>query len=151
MDDRALRSEETRDPFSGPGPGTTVCNTQYGKKHMTITIKRAHDKATKSDGYRVLVDRIWPRGISKEAAALDDWIKPLAPSTELRQWFGHDPARWDEFRNSYRKELLASDEAQEALANLRQRARKHHVTLVYAAKDTEHSNATFLKTLLEKP
>ena len=95
---------------------------------MTINIKRAYDKATNTDGYRVLVDRIWPRGISKEAAALDDWIKPLAPSTELRQWFGHDPARWDEFRKCYRKEIDASEEAQENIrrpALVRQETPRH--------------------------
>lgn len=117
---------------------------------MSIAIKRAYDDPAKNDGYRVLVDRIWPRGVSKEDAKLDDWIKVMAPSTELRKWFGHDPERWDQFRKRYRKELDASDEAQEALADLRKRAKKHRVTLIFAARDSEHSNAEFLKSLLGK-
>lgn len=116
---------------------------------MSIAIKRAYDEPTESDGYRVLVDRIWPRGVSKEDAKLDDWVKVMAPSTELRKWFGHDPERWDEFRKRYRKELDASDEAQAALNNLRKRAKKHRVTLVFAARDSEHSNAAFLVDLLQ--
>lgn len=116
---------------------------------MSIRIKRAYEDAAKNDGYRVLVDRIWPRGVSKDEAQLDDWVKALAPSTELRKWFGHDPDRWDEFRKRYRKELKARDEAQQALDDLRQRARKGRVTLVFAAKDSEHSNAAFLRELLQ--
>lgn len=115
---------------------------------MGISIKRAYEDPADNDGYRVLVDRIWPRGISKEVAKLDDWTKVLAPSTELRKWFNHDPERWDEFRQRYRKELDASEEAHGVLEDLRKRAQKHRVTLVYAARDSEHSNAAFLKSLL---
>ncbi len=115
---------------------------------MSIRIKRAYEDAAKNDGYRVLIDRIWPRGVSKDEARLDDWIKALAPSTELRKWFGHDPDRWDEFRKRYRKELKGSDEAQQALDDLRKRARRGRVTLVFAARDSEHSNAAFLQELL---
>lgn len=116
---------------------------------MSIAIKRAYDDPAKSDGYRVLVDRIWPRGVSKEDAKLDDWIKAMAPSTELRKWFDHDPERWDEFRKRYRKELDANDDAQAALNDLRKRAKKPRVTLVFAARDSEHSNAAFLEELLQ--
>lgn len=115
---------------------------------MSIMIKRAYEPAADGDGYRVLVDRIWPRGISKETAALDVWIKALAPSTELRKWFNHDPALWDEFRKRYRAELDASEEAQAAIKDLRARGRKGPVTLVFAAHDSEHSNATFLQGLI---
>ncbi len=115
---------------------------------MSIKMKRAYEAPTKEDGYRVLVDRIWPRGVSKEKAALDDWIKALAPSTELRKWFGHDPARWDAFRQRYRAELDASEETQAAITALRERAASETVTLVYAARDSEHSNARFLVDLL---
>lgn len=115
---------------------------------MSIAIKRVYEAPQKSDGYRVLVDRIWPRGVRRDKAELDDWIKALAPSTELRKWFDHDPQRWDEFRTRYRKELKASDEAQQALADLGKRARRQRVTLVFAARDSEHSNAAFLQELL---
>lgn len=117
---------------------------------MDIKIKRAYEDAARSDGYRVLVDRIWPRGISKEKAALDDWIKALAPSTELRKWFNHDPGLWDDFRGRYRAELDANADAQTAITDLRRRAEKGPVTLVFAAHDSEHSNAAFLQQLIGK-
>lgn len=115
---------------------------------MNIRIKRAYDEAEAGDGYRVLVDRIWPRGVRKDLAALDDWIKPLAPSTELRKWFAHDPARWDEFQQRYAAELAGNDDAQAALDQLRQRARQGPVTLVYASRETHCNNAVFLQKLL---
>lgn len=115
---------------------------------MDVHIKRAYVDPAKSDGYRVLIDRIWRRGVSKEDAKLDVWIKALAPSTELRKWFGHDPERWDEFRKRYCKELDASDEAQQALADLRKRAKKGRVTLDFAARDEHHTNAVVLQSLL---
>lgn len=99
------------------------------------------------DGYRVLVDRLWPRGISRAAARLDEWRKELAPSDALRRWFGHDPARWPEFRSRYRKEL-ETPEAQAALRELASLARRGTVTLVYAARDTEHNNAVVLQERL---
>lgn len=116
---------------------------------MSIQIKRAYDEAEESDGRRVLVDRIWPRGVSKDKARLDDWIKAVSPSAELRQWFGHDPARWDEFKRRYGEELDASEDAREALDDLRQRASEATVTLVFAARDSEHNNAVFLKERIE--
>lgn len=112
----------------------------------TIQIKRVYDAPSKSDGYRVLVDRIWPRGISKEEANLDEWNKDLAPSTELRKWFDHDPEKFDDFSNKYKKEL--KDRA-DVLKQLFQRARDQKVTLLYGAKDTEHNQAVVLKKVLE--
>lgn len=112
----------------------------------TIQIKRVYDAPSESDGYRVLVDRIWPRGISKEEANLDEWNKDLAPSTELRKWFDHDPEKFDDFSNKYKKEL--KDRA-DVLKQLFQRARDQKVTLLYGAKDTEHNQAVVLKKVLE--
>lgn len=117
---------------------------------MSIHIKRAYDEAQPSDGYRVLVDRIWPRGISKADARLDDWAKVLAPSTELRKWFGHEPSRWDGFRQRYGQELAANEAAHDALDELRKRAKSSGVTLVFGARNTANNNAVFLKQLLEQ-
>lgn len=115
---------------------------------MKIVIKRAYDEPSSSDGYRVLVDRLWPRGIKKESLLLDEWCKDVAPSTELRQWFGHDPARFDEFRQSYAAELAGSSAPEELL----QRAAGHDkLTLVYAAKDPKINHALVLRDYLEKP
>ena len=112
---------------------------------MDVRLKRAYEAPAASDGYRVLIDRIWPRGITRERAHLDEWARELAPTPELRQWFGHDPARFDEFRRRYTDEL----KAQEAkLQELRERARHRPVTLVYAARDTEHNDAVVLAELL---
>ena len=106
-----------------------------------LLLKRAYEPAEDSDGYRVLIDRIWPRGVSKEEAHLDEWARELAPSTELRRWFGHDPARFDEFRRRYRDELAVHEDK---LSELRRRARAGTVTLVYSARDTEHNDAVVL-------
>lgn len=111
-----------------------------------IRIKRAYDEPSSADGYRVLVDRIWPRGISKERAALDHWARDLAPSTELRKWFGHDPARWQEFQNRYRAELA---DRTDQLDDLRRRAKEGKLTLVYGARDATHNQARVLKRILE--
>jgi uncharacterized protein YeaO (DUF488 family) len=112
---------------------------------MAVRLKRAYEPAERSDGYRVLIDRIWPRGVSKERAHLDEWARELAPSTELRRWFGHDPAKFEEFRRRYRDELAAQGEK---LRELRGRARKGTLTLVYAARDTEHNDAVVLAEVL---
>jgi uncharacterized protein YeaO (DUF488 family) len=100
-----------------------------------------------SDGYRVLIDRVWPRGLRKEQAQLDAWPKELAVSSELRRWFGHDPARWDEFRQRYRNELRAP-ELRSRLRELAERARQGTVTILYGARDTEHNNAVVLAEVL---
>jgi uncharacterized protein YeaO (DUF488 family) len=114
---------------------------------MDIRTKRAYEPAEESDGYRVLIDRLWPRGVSRERAELDEWIKELAPSGELRQWFGHDPARFDEFRRRYADELRSQ---RPLLTALRRRARLGTLTLVYSARDTEHNDAVVLAEVLRR-
>lgn len=115
---------------------------------MEIRTKRAYEDAANSDGPRILVDRIWPRGVAKEDAQLETWLKGLAPSTELRKWFGHDPEKWKEFQQQYLKELKKEDAA-EALEDLQAIVKKHkRITLVFAAKDTEHNNAVALREFL---
>lgn len=110
-----------------------------------IRLKRAYEAPTASDGLRVLVDRLWPRGMSKDAAKIDWWHKEIAPSTALRTWYGHDPARWEEFRSRYYDEL---DRNPEAVHALQAKANTGTVTLVYGAKDTEHSHALALRDYL---
>jgi uncharacterized protein YeaO (DUF488 family) len=110
-----------------------------------VQVKRIYEPAARSDGFRVFVDRLWPRGISKERAALDLWMKEIAPSTELRRWFGHDPKRWRQFKARYHAELL---EHAPELALLRSRARKGPVTLLFGARDGEHNEAVVLKEIL---
>lgn len=110
-----------------------------------MAIKRVYDEPTPADGYRILVDRLWPRGLSKDDAALDEWMKAVAPSPDLRRWFGHDPERFERFADRYRRELDDSP----ALAQLRERCREHPVvTLVYGAKDEAHNQAVVLRDLL---
>jgi uncharacterized protein YeaO (DUF488 family) len=110
-----------------------------------VGLKRAYEPQAASDGTRILIDRLWPRGVSKAAAAIDLWIKEIAPSTELRKWFGHDPARWQEFRRRYAAELRAHGEQ---LRDLRDRARRGPVTLVYSAHDEAHNDAVVLRDIL---
>ena len=110
-----------------------------------IRLKRAYELSKAEDGARVLVDRLWPRGVSKEKAALDQWMKEIAPSTELRKWFGHDPARWKEFSHRYSVELHHDSEQ---LSHLRSLARKGRVTLIYAAHDEKHNEAVVLRGVL---
>ncbi len=112
-----------------------------------IQIKRVYEPAAKSDGDRFLVERLWPRGIRKEALAMKGWYKEAAPSTELRKWFSHDPAKWGEFQTRYRAELQAKPEA---WAPLVEAARKGKVTLLFSSHDTEHNNAVVLKGWLER-
>ena len=112
-----------------------------------VRLKRAYEPAAADDGTRVLVDRLWPRGVTKKAAAIDLWAKELAPSTELRKWFGHDPARWDEFRERFTKEL---HQQAAQLDELRTVARQGPLTLVYAAHDEAHNDAVVLRGLLLK-
>jgi uncharacterized protein YeaO (DUF488 family) len=114
---------------------------------MDVRLKRAYEHAAASDGARILIDRIWPRGVTREEAQLDEWARELAPSTELRRWFAHDPARFDEFRRRYTAELSAQEGK---LRELRRRARTGTVTLVYAARDTEHNDAVVLAEVLRR-
>lgn len=115
---------------------------------MQIRLKRAYEAPAASDGVRILVDRLWPRGVKKADAAIDHWEKEVAPSDGLRRWFDHDPAKWVEFQKRYRTEL--KDKA-EIVADLRNRIGKGPATLVYAARDEAHNQAVVLKALLEKP
>ena len=116
---------------------------------MSVHIKRAYEAPSAGDGYRVLIDRLWPRGRRKADLRLGAWLKDLAPSRELRMWFGHDPARWQEFRNRYRRELRR-ETSRELLRDLARRARRGRVTLVFAAKDVEHNDAVALKAIIER-
>jgi uncharacterized protein YeaO (DUF488 family) len=115
---------------------------------MGVRIKRAYDPPEPSDGYRVLIDRFWPRGITRGNAHLDEWAHELAPSSELRRWFAHDPALFEEFRERYARELVAHEEKLHAL---RGRADDGTLTLVYAARDAEHNDAVVLAEILSNP
>jgi uncharacterized protein YeaO (DUF488 family) len=114
-----------------------------------VRLQRAYDEPAAGDGYRVLVDRVWPRGRTKERLRLDDWARDLGPSTELRKWFGHDPARWAEFQARYRAELADPDRAQ-ALDALAERALRGPVTLVFGARDPEHNQAVVIADELKR-
>src|SRR5699024_4282784 len=109
---------------------------------MELQIKRVYETPEKSDGYRILVDRLWPRGMKKEKAQVDLWLKTVAPSTELRKWFGHDPEKWKEFKTKYHKEL---DQNKEAVSQIKAQLEKNKVTLVFGAKDEEHNQAVVLQ------
>lgn len=113
---------------------------------MEITTKRVYEETEEADGTRVLVDRLWPRGVSKEEAELDDWMKEVAPSDNLREWFDHDSEKWDEFRERYRDEL---QEKEELIDQLKEYADEGTLTLIYAAKH-EHNNAVALKQILSE-
>ena len=114
---------------------------------MEVRLKRAYEPPAASDGYRVLVDRLWPRGVRREEARLDEWARELAPSAELRRWFGHDPERFGEFRRRYTEELAGQEEK---LRELRRRAREGALTLVYWARDVEHNDAVVLAEILRR-
>lgn len=112
----------------------------------SIQIKRIYEEPSDEDGYRVLVDRLWPRGVSKEQAQLDEWLKEIAPSTELRKWFDHDTNKFDEFAERYKGELA---DRKEGVHHLLETAAEQHVTLLYAAKDENHNHALVLKNFLK--
>jgi len=112
-----------------------------------IQVKRAYELPSKHDGTRFLVDRVWPRGVKKEQLQLEDWIKDAAPSAPLRKWFQHDPAKWDEFRQRYFRELEKNPEAWQPLLA---RSRRGRITLLYGAHDAEHNNAVALKEFLDR-
>ena len=111
-----------------------------------IRLKRVYEPPSRTDGSRILVDRLWPRGLTKERAAVTLWLKDVAPSTELRKWFGHAPARWKPFQARYRKELR---EKKDVLELLKRKSKAHTVTLVYAARDEQHNEALVLKRILQ--
>ncbi len=111
-----------------------------------VWIRRVYEPPSRNDGYRVLVDRLWPRGVSKADARLDDWVREVAPSDELRRWFGHDPRRWEEFRRRYRDELAGHPDEVSRLVDL---ARRRRLTLVFGARDAAHNNAVALREVIE--
>ncbi len=111
-----------------------------------IKIKRIYEEAADSDGYRLLVDRLWPRGVSKEEAKVDEWLKEIGPSDELRKWFGHEKEKYPEFKKRYKTEL---EDMPELLEHVEDLARKHQLTLVYSAKDEEHNQAVVLQEVLK--
>lgn len=112
-----------------------------------IRLKRAYEKSTKEDGERILVERLWPRGVTKERAKIDLWLKDVAPSPELRKWFGHDPARWEQFAQRYEAELRRKGDL---IKLLKQKVRGGPVTFIFAARDKKHNSAVVLKRFLEK-
>jgi uncharacterized protein YeaO (DUF488 family) len=114
---------------------------------MNVRLKRAYEPAASSDGYRVLIDRLWPRGVSRDQAKLDEWERELSPSAGLRQWFGHEPRRFEEFRRRYIEELR---QRRPRLTELRRRARDGTLTLVYGARDSEHNDAVVLAEVLRR-
>lgn len=114
---------------------------------MHLNLKRIYEPPEKNDGYRILVDRLWPRGLTKEKAAIDLWLKDIAPSTELRKWFDHDPEKWKGFQKKYLQELK---ENKEAVATIKEHLKKSAVTLLYAAKDEVHNEALIIKDFVSK-
>jgi uncharacterized protein YeaO (DUF488 family) len=114
---------------------------------VSIRLKRVYEKPARADGRRVLVDRIWPRGLTKREARIDEWLKEIAPSAKLRKWFGHDPARWKEFKKRYAAEL---DDRREQVEALARECKKRTVTLLFGAKDPKHNNAVALKDYIER-
>ena len=113
-----------------------------------IKIKRAYDKPSKEDGYRILVDRLWPRGVSKDEAKIDLWLKEISPSNELREWFSHDPKKWEGFKSKYRDELKEKAELIKELKKIEKE--KKTITLLYSAKDEQHNNVIVLSEILKK-
>jgi uncharacterized protein YeaO (DUF488 family) len=124
-------------------PGAMSMNKKISADH--VRLKRAYEPPASDDGTRILIDRLWPRGISKSDAAIDEWMKEIAPSTELRKWFGHDPERWHEFQRRYRSELRQQPDQLDRLRELAQHGR---ITLVFSARDEAHNDAIVLKELL---
>ena len=115
--------------------------------NMNVRLKRVYEKPDKGDGVRILVDRLWPRGLSKKKAQVDFWLKEIAPTSELRKWFRHDPKKWDEFQKRYEQEIRRKDDLMKIL---KRRARQGAITLIYAARDEKHNEAVVLKHFLER-
>jgi uncharacterized protein YeaO (DUF488 family) len=124
--------------------------SELDRRIQMIKMKRVYDPVSPEDGKRLLVDRLWPRGLTKEKARVDEWMKELAPSNELRTWYSHDPAKWEEFRKRYIAELRGKPELKELMDRIRSEARKGTITLLFSSKEVEHGNAAVLKELLGK-
>ena len=142
-----VSSEAVRFGIGALGVGAARSSvSELGRECMVdVRVKRIYDEPDPGDGYRVLVDHVWPRGVSRERARLDEWARELAPSDELRRWFSHDPARFDEFRARYRRELV---DRRDHVLELARRARSRPVTIVYAARDQQHNNAVVVADLV---
>lgn len=138
VDNEAFRRESSR---------SMAESRTTGAGRSRIQLRRAYEPPTAADGRRILVDRIWPRGLTKQKAHIDDWLKDAAPSNELRRWFGHDPTKWEEFQRRYREELGADPAA---LGPLLEAARSGPLTLLYGAKDEQHNQAIVLKEILKE-
>ncbi len=110
-----------------------------------VNVKRIYDPVSSEDGKRIYIDRLWPRGLKKSDALFDEWLKEISPSTELRKWFGHDPAKWEEFKKRYKKEL---EDKKEIMEKLKKEAKRKKITLLYSASETEHNNAIAMKEFL---
>lgn len=149
----ARQGHSVETDVSASGRATTTRNIADGRTerlNVELLLKRAYEKPARSDGFRVLVDRLWPRGVSKDTLRLNMWAKAVSPSTTLRKWFAHDPDRWQEFEKRYKAELKES-EARQALAAIVDQAKHARViTLVYGAKDTEHNEAVVLRGILKR-
>lgn len=142
------RRRSHRSESSGLWDGDLIasrCKTR--ESTLTASLKSSRERPADIDGYRILVDRIWPRGISKKALALDEWAKEIAPTTELRKWFGHDHSKWQEFKHRYFREL---DERPNAIARLVETVRRQPTTLVFGARDVDRNNAVAPKEYLER-
>src|SRR5262245_15739341 len=136
----------TQRPWDGAWSGLCVAVTEERSGTLMIKLKRAYDRPSREDGSRNLVERLWPRGLTKERAAVDLWLKEVAPSPKLRKWYGHDPAKWEQFQKRYWKELEENDEK---VRLLKQKGKQGTVTLVYAARGEEHKSALALKRFLK--
>ncbi len=116
------------------------------ERRRMVKVKRIYDPSSPEDGKRIYIDRLWPRGLKKSEAIFDEWLKEIAPTDTLRKWFGHDPAKWNEFKKRYTKELESKEEL---LNKLKSEAKRGRITLLYSAKDTEHNNAVALAAFLK--
>lgn len=147
--DPALRGDASPGRHRGAAPrGATSEDAAHRRgAQLNLQLKRAYEPPSAQDGVRILVDRLWPRGLTKAAAAVDRWMRDLAPSTELRRWFGHDPARWERFRREYTRELSLRGDLLEEVRTL---ARRGRVTLVFSARDETHNDAVALLEVLRK-
>jgi uncharacterized protein YeaO (DUF488 family) len=121
--------------------------TKAESRNVKIKIKRAYEQPDRDDGVRILVDRLWPRGLTKEKASVELWLKDIAPSTELRKWFAHDPDKWESFRRRYKTEISHNHDL---IKVLKQKAREGTITLIYGARDQKHNEALVLKQFLER-